>query len=114
MPRRSREPAQAGLILFTNELRLGKPCPVAAPQHGAHPRTECENLQKQPTRLLRPLAENCHAPPLAPDFTPHLNVPCLGIWIANVVSMARDKRFVSVLRTSDQEPKFYVGLSSDV
>jgi len=28
--------------------------------------------------------------------------------------MARDKRFVYVLRNSDQEPKFYVGLSSDV
>jgi putative endonuclease len=51
---------------------------------------------------------------ISPEFSPCLNRPGSGIWIALRRLMAEEKRFVYVLRNSSEKPQFYVGVSSDV
>jgi predicted GIY-YIG superfamily endonuclease len=44
----------------------------------------------------------------------HFESRCPGIGFALVRPMCRDKRFVYVLKNTDTDPNFYVGLTSDV
>ena len=51
----------------------------------------------------------------ANDIIPaYFEIACPGIRFAIEGGMAGDKRFVYVLRNADQDPHFYVGLTSEV
>ena len=102
MPRRS--DAKAGPILSANELRLGKP---RKSQRGEG----CG--RKQPTPELPPFAKPA-TPPNLPWDLGNWNVQDPGIAFALECPMAGDKRFVYVLKNTDDAPQFYVGLTSDV
>jgi len=120
MPRRSVAKRRGGGPDSVNERATARYqclCLVSERQSGDSVRLfrsrNRQGVQKQPTRPRRSLADIAILPSFS-ERPAHFNIVVQASRLLSAWLMAREKRVVYVMKNTDDSPRFYVGLTSDV
>jgi putative endonuclease len=112
MPRRSRVAAKAGSSC--QRTSFGSASPLSDIRATFPPWRDFGATAAETDNRRTPIAcRTCYAAHASTKISPHCRGSRSGLWFALMVQTVGDKRFVYVLRTADQDPHFYVGLTSN-